>query len=42
MVQKSDKGNSVVIVDKFEKVDRKKVLLNFTVNHEKRINKHLK
>ena len=58
VVQKSDKGNSVVIVDKdvyirhielllsdkakFEKVDRKKVLLNFTVNHEKRINKHLK
>ena len=27
---------------KFEKVDTKKGLLNFTVNHEKRINKYLK
>ena len=58
MVQKSDKGNSVVIVDKdvyikhmelllsdkakFEKVDTKKGLLNFTVNHEKQIKEDLK
>ena len=58
VVQKSDKGNSVVIVDKdvyiqhmelllsdrakFEKVDTKKGLLNFTVNHEKRIKEDLK
>ena len=57
MVQKSGKGNSVVIVDKdvyikhmelllsdkvkFEKVDTKKDLLNFTVNHVKRINEFL-
>ena len=58
MIQKSDKGNSVVILEKdvyikhieplltnnakFEKVGTKKGLLNFTVNHEKRINKYLK
>ena len=58
LVQRSDKGNSVVIVDKdiyikhmellpsdkakFEKVNTKKGLLNFTVNHEKRINEYLK
>ena len=58
VIQKSDKGNSVVILDKdvytkhmesllsnkakFEKVDTKKGLLNFTINHEKRINKYLK
>ena len=58
MVQKSGKGNSVVIVDKgvclknmelllsdkakFEKVDTKKDVLNFTVNYEKRINEYLK
>ena len=51
VIQKSDKGNSVVIFDKgidikhvesllsnkakFEKVDTKTGLLNFTVNHEK-------
>ena len=58
MVQRSDKGNLVVTVDKdvyikhmelllsdkakFEKVHTKKGLLNFTVNHEKRINEYLK
>ena len=58
VIQKSDKGNSVVILDKdinikrmksllsnktkFEKVDTKKGLLNFTVNHEKRINEYLR
>ena len=57
VVQKSDRGNSVVILDKdvyikhmeslndkakFEKVDAKKGLLNFTVNQEKRVNEHLK
>ena len=58
VIQKSDKGNSVVILDKnvyikhmesllsnkakFEKVATKKGLLNFTVNHEKRINEYLK
>ena len=57
VVQKSDRGNSVVILDKdvcikhmeslndkakFEKVDAKKGLLNFTVNHEKRVNEHLR
>ena len=58
MIQKSDKGNSVVVLEKdvyikhikslltnkakFEKVDTKKDLLNFTVNHKKRINKYLK
>ena len=58
MTQKSDKGNSVVILDKdiyikhmeslpsdktiFEKVATKKVLLNFTVNHEEQITDYLK
>ena len=58
MIQKSDKGNSVVVLEKdvyikhikslltnkakFEKVDTKKDLINFTVNHKKRINKYLK
>ena len=58
MIQKSDKRNSVVILDKdvyikhmesllsdkgkFAKVDSKQSLLNFTVNHEKRINEYLK
>ena len=58
VIQKPDKGNSVVILDKdihikrmesvlsnkakFEKVDTKKGLLNFTVNHEKRINEYLR
>ena len=57
VIQKSDRGNSVVILDKdvyikhmeslndkakFEKVDAKKGLLNFTVNQEKRVNEHLK
>ena len=58
MIQKSDKGNSVVVLEKdvyikhikslltnkakFEKVDTKKDLLNFTVNYEKRINEYLK
>ena len=58
VIQKSDKGNSVVILDKdvyikhmdsflsnkakFEKVDTKKGLQSFTVNHEKRINEYLK
>ena len=58
VIQKSEKGNSVVILDKdvyikhmesllsdrakFEKVHIKKGLLNFTVNHEKRINEYLK
>ena len=58
MIQKSDKANSVVVLDediyikhmesllsnkaKFEKVATKKGLLNFTVNHEKRINEYLK
>ena len=55
MIQKSDKGYSVGILDKavyikqmesllsdkakFRKVDTKKGLLNFTVNHEKQISK---
>ena len=58
VIQKSDKRNSVVILDKgvyikhmesllsnkdrFEKVDTKRGLLNFTVNHEKPINEYLK
>ena len=58
VIQNSDKGNSVVILDKdvyikhvesllsnkakFEKFDTKKCLLNFTGNHEKRINEYLK
>ena len=58
VIQKSDKANSVVVLDediyikhmesllsnkaKFEKVATKKGLLNFTVNHEKRINEYLK
>ena len=58
VIQKSDKGNSVVIPDKdayikhmesllsnkakFEKVDTKKGLLSFAVNHEKRMNEYLK
>ena len=58
VVQKADKGNSVVLVDqdvyvkymenilkdqsKFEKVKIKKRILNFQVNHEKRINEYLK
>ena len=58
VIQKSYKGNAVVILDKvvdikhlesllsgkakFEKVDTKKGLLNFTVNHDKRINEYLK
>ena len=58
VISKSDKGNSVVILDKavdikhmesllndkakFEKADTKKGLLNFTVNHDKRINEYLK
>ena len=57
VIQKSDKGCSVVILDKdvfikhiqsllsnntkFENVDTEKGLLNFTVNHEKRINEYL-
>ena len=58
VVQKADKGNSVVLVDKdvyvnymenifkdqskFEKVKIKTRILNFQVNHEKRINEYLK
>ena len=58
VIQKSYKGNAVVILDKvvdikhlesllsgkakFEKIDTKKGLLNFTVNHDKRINEYLK
>ena len=58
VVQKADKGNSVVLVDKdvyvnymenilkgqskFEKVKIKTRILNFQVNHEKRINQYLK
>ena len=55
---KSDKGNSVVIVEKgvylrhmktilrdlndFPKVDIKKGILNFSINHEKHVSNHLK
>jgi len=58
IVQKADKGNSVVLVDKdvyirhmenilkdntkFEKVKIKTGILNFQVNHQKRINDYLK
>ena len=58
VIQKSDKGNSVVILDKDNHIKRmesflsnkakleifntKKGLLNFTVNHEKRINEYLR
>ena len=58
VIQKSDKGNTVVILDKdvyikhiesflgdkakFEKVNTKKVLLNFFVNRGKRIIEYLK
>ena len=58
VIQKADKGNSVVIVQKdvyvrhietilnnlhkFEKLNVKKGILNFSINHEKRINNYLK
>ena len=58
IIQKSDKGNAIVLlnksgyvrhvedilkdVNKFEKVSLKKGILNFTVNHEKHINKQLR
>ena len=58
VVQKTDKGNSVVLVDKdvyvnymenilkdqskFEKVKIRTRILNYQVNHEKRINEYLK
>ena len=58
IIQKADKGNSVVLVDKdvyirhiekilddarkFEKVKIKKGILNFSINHERRINDYLK
>ena len=58
IIQKADKGNSVVLVEKdvyirhiekilddatkFEKVKIKKRILNFSINHERRINDYLK
>ena len=58
VIQKADKGNSVVIVEKdvyvrymemilsdlnkFEKVNIKKAILNFSINREKNINNYLK
>ena len=58
VIQKADKGNSVVLVQKdvyvkhiekilndlhkFEKVNVKKGILNFSINHEKHINNYLK
>ena len=58
IIQKADKGNSVVLVEndvyirhiekilddatKFEKVKSKKGILNFSINHERRINDYLK
>ena len=58
VIQKADKGNSVVLVEKdvyirhiekilddatkFEKVKIEKEILNFSVNHERRTNDHLK
>ena len=58
IIQKADKGNSVVLVEKdvyirhiekilddatkFEKVKIKKGILNFSINHERRINDYLK
>ena len=58
VIQKADKENSVVIVEKdiylrhmetivndhnkFEKVNIKKGISNFSINHEKNINNYLK
>ena len=58
VIQKADKGNSVVLVEKdvyiryiekilddatkFEKVKIEKEILNFSINHERRTNDHLK
>ena len=58
IIQKADKGNSVVLVEKyvyirhiekilddatkFEKVKIKKEILNFSINHERRMNDYLK
>ena len=58
IIQKADKGNSIVLVEKnvyirhtekilddatkFEKIKIKKGILNFSINHERRINDDLK
>ena len=58
VIEKADKGNSAVIVEKdvylrhmemslsdlktLDKVSMKKGILNFSINHDKNINNHLK